>query len=167
VEVFSIFLIALASAATPTDFGVRDAPGERSASRAQPVASTQVIERKRASGGTFDLDVAVRAAGKWGRVTSTRRSEQRNRAVGGAPNSYHLSGRAIDVARRPGVRHSEVELAFRKAGFDLVESIDEGDHSHFAFRAGSRGLREPKLPEGSWRIVYAPRSTSSHGASAT
>jgi hypothetical protein len=146
---------------------VRDAPGQRSAALAREVISTKPIDRAKPSEGSFDLDLAVRAAWKWGRVTSTRRSAQRNRAVGGAPNSYHLSGRAIDVARRPGVRHSEVELAFRNAGFDLIESIDEGDHSHFAFRAGSRGLREPKLPEGSWRIVYAPPSTLLQDASAT
>jgi hypothetical protein len=167
VEVFSILLIAIASAATPTDFGVRDAPGQRSASRARKVILTKTVDREKQTDGSFDLNLAVRAAWKWGRVTSTKRSAQRNRAVGGAPKSYHLSGRAIDVARRPGVRHSEVELAFRKAGFDLIESIDEGDHSHFAFRAGSRGLRDPKLPEGSWRIVYAPPSTPLQDASAT
>lgn len=29
-------------------------------------------------------------------VTSVYRSERRNREVGGAPNSYHLRGRAVD-----------------------------------------------------------------------
>jgi hypothetical protein len=53
-------------------------------------------------------------------------------------NSYHLAGRAIDVARRPGVSHFQVAAVLRKAGYELIESIDEGDHSHFAFRvAGS------------------------------
>jgi hypothetical protein len=68
------------------------------------------------------------------------RSPAHNRAVGGAPNSFHLSGRAIDIARRPGVRHAQVDAAFRKAGFVLLESLDEGDHSHLAFRmAGDPG----------------------------
>jgi hypothetical protein len=70
---------------------------------------------------------------KWGVVTSVFRSPEHNRLVGGVPNSFHLSGQAVDIARRPGVRHSEIEAAFRKAGYLLIESLDEGDHSHFAF----------------------------------
>jgi hypothetical protein len=48
-------------------------------------------------------------------------------------NSWHLSGRAIDIARRPGVTHAQIAGAFRAAGYFLIESLDEGDHSHFAF----------------------------------
>jgi len=74
---------------------------------------------------------------QWGTVTSILRSVEHNRKVGGVSNSYHLSGRAIDIARRPGVRHAEIDAALRRAGFRPVESLDEGDHSHFAFaRAG-------------------------------
>ena len=77
---------------------------------------------------------AAQLASAYGMVTSIYRSPAHNRAVGGVPNSYHLAGRAIDVARRPGVSHFQVATLLRKAGYDLVESIDEGDHSHFAFR---------------------------------
>ena len=76
---------------------------------------------------------AVSMGAKWGVVTSVHRSPERNRAVGGAPNSWHLQGRAIDIARRPGVRHAEIDAAFRRAGYVIIESLDEGDHSHFAF----------------------------------
>lgn len=76
---------------------------------------------------------AVDVGRKWGIVTSVRRTPERNRLVGGAPNSFHLHGRAIDIARRPGVRHAQIEAAYRRAGFVLIESLDEGDHSHFAF----------------------------------
>ena len=69
----------------------------------------------------------------WGRVTSTYRSPAHNRRVGGVANSYHLSNRAIDIARRPGVSHSQIAAAYRNAGYSLAESLDEGDHSHFAF----------------------------------
>jgi hypothetical protein len=81
----------------------------------------------------LSMPAAVKIGAKWGAVTSVHRSPERNRAVGGAPNSWHLQGRAIDIARRPGVRHAEIEAAFRRAGYVLIESLDEGDHSHFAF----------------------------------
>lgn len=81
---------------------------------------------------------AVASIGRqWGTVTSILRSPEHNRKVGGVPNSYHLAGRAIDIARRPGVRHADIDAALRRAGFRPIESLDEGDHSHFAFaRAG-------------------------------
>ena len=96
----------------------------------------------------LDVAAAVRIGSRWGRVTSVHRSPAHNRRVGGVPNSYHLSGRAIDVARRPGVSHAQVAAALRAAGHNLVESLDEGDHSHFAFgRPGERPRPiEPAAP---------------------
>jgi len=76
---------------------------------------------------------AAKVAAIFGTITSTFRSVAHNRAVGGVPNSYHLLGRAIDVVRRRGITHHQIEAALRSAGFSLVESLDEGDHSHFAF----------------------------------
>jgi hypothetical protein len=84
---------------------------------------------------------AAQLGAKWGVVTSVRRTAEHNRLVGGVPNSFHLSGRAVDIARRAGVRHADVDAAFRKAGFVLLESLDEGDHSHFAF--GTAGTVTP------------------------
>jgi hypothetical protein len=75
----------------------------------------------------------ARIGAQYGIVTSGFRSALHNRRVGGMPNSYHLLGRAIDVQRRPGVTHAMVDAAFRRAGFNLIESLDEIDHSHFAF----------------------------------
>jgi hypothetical protein len=86
-----------------------------------------------AGGKPASIASAAALSSKWGIVTSVQRSPERNRLVGGVPNSFHLSGRAIDIARRPGVRHSEIEAELRRAGFVLIESLDEGDHSHFAF----------------------------------
>jgi hypothetical protein len=76
---------------------------------------------------------AARIAAGYGTVTSGFRSVAHNRRVGGMPSSYHLLGRALDVARRPGVTHRMIDSALRNAGFVLVESLDEHDHSHFAF----------------------------------
>ena len=94
----------------------------------------------------FRLEAAAAIGSKWGSVTSTTRTRERNRLVGGVPNSFHLTGRAIDIARRPGVRHADIAASFRNAGFVLIESLDEGDHSHFAFAAtrfsAANALRE-------------------------
>ena len=79
------------------------------------------------------------AAG-FGKVTSAFRTVSHNRDVGGVPNSYHLLGRAIDVERRRGVTHQMIDAALKKAGYTLVESLNERDHSHFAFAAVSPSL---------------------------
>jgi hypothetical protein len=100
-----------------------------------------------------EVSAAVRFLSAYGNVTSTFRSIAHNREVGGVPNSYHLLARAIDLARRPGVTHREIDAALRKAGYNLVESLDERDHSHFAFgplvaavSATSAGNPEPPQP---------------------
>ena len=74
-------------------------------------------------------------------------------------NSYHLVGRAIDIARAPGVSHAVIDAAYRRAGYHIIESLDEGDHSHFAFGTGP-GVRWKAVPAGptevtNWRIVTA------------
>lgn len=173
------FLAAAALAAEPivlvpprsTNFGVRAIPGvaamPRETARAgAPLRSAAILRT-----GGVDIRQAAAIGAAWGRVTSTWRSAERNRAVGGVRNSFHLSGRAIDIARRAGVRHRDVEAAFRRAGYVLIESLDEGDHSHFAF--GGRGAPQlgtlvmakadkTALParETRWHIVSAPNSAS-------
>jgi len=82
-----------------------------------------------------EISAATRLASAYGMVTSTFRTVAHNKAVGGVPNSYHLLNRAIDIARRPGVTHRQIEAALRQAGYNLIESLDERDHSHFAFAA--------------------------------
>ena len=108
----------------------------------------------------------IRSIGtRWGRVTSTYRSPGHNRRVGGVANSYHLRNRAIDIARRAGVSHWQIAAAYRAAGYNLVESLDEGDHSHFAFGSGASAPRRkwvfaPAAKESAevtnWRVVTAP-----------
>ena len=105
---------------------------------------------------------------RFGIVTSTHRSVAHNRQVGGVPNSYHLRNRAIDIARRPGVTHRQIDAAYRAAGYRLIESLDEGDHSHFAFADPNPVAVIPAtqmVPTGpkptDFRIVTMPQSTRS------
>ena len=111
--------------AASTDFGIRTLSNEATSAR-EPVARGPRVDLRSASG----------IGSQWGRVTSTVRSVAHNRRVGGVRNSFHLSGRAIDIARRPGVSHAQIAAAYRNAGYRRIESLDEGDHSHFAFGSG-------------------------------
>lgn len=134
-----VILAGLALASTP------DRPG--GATTAKPPAKTLPAI----------MPSAVALGAKWGIVTSVHRTPLRNRAVGGAPNSFHLLGRAIDIARRPGVRHADIDAAYRRAGYRLVESLDEGDHSHFAFDLpGAAPLPAPDLRATPIFTVAAP-----------
>ena len=157
-----LLVCASAAGAQSTDFGVRTVGGDRATvtvdvhPRADaresisevtwtPTKSSTSVRpmTSRASGG---IASAARIAAQWGRVTSTYRSPAHNRRVGGVANSYHLHGRAIDIARRPGVSHWQIAAAYRNAGYRLIESLDEGDHSHFAFSFGGSGPARRAVP---------------------
>ena len=137
-----------------TDFGVRIVGVPEATASATEAAVNAVAS------GKLSISSAASLGSQWGRVTSTYRSPRHNRAVGGVPNSYHLSGRAIDIARRGGVSHAAIKAAYLNAGYSLVESLDEGDHSHFAFSFGPPRISSLR-PAGKsevteWRVVYAP-----------
>jgi len=139
-------------AASSTNFGIRTVSNDAVLAREPLVMGPRV-----------DLRSAAGIGSQWGRVTSTLRSVAHNRRVGGVRNSYHLSGRAIDIARRPGTTHAQIAAAFRNAGYRLIESLDEGDHSHFAF--GSTGAAsalasayrpaQQRSASTQWRMVTA------------
>ena len=165
---FAIGLILLTSAtaaSADTDFGIRSVSGQRTIVRVgvaekaaqrdsdtvqarvgpEPTSGSPVHAQQAGwtplVRGSGSLNAAANLGSSWGRVTSTYRTPSHNRAVGGVRNSFHLRGRAIDIARRPGVTHSMIAAAFRNAGYRLVESLDEGDHSHFAFAFSGDGTR--------------------------
>lgn len=92
------------------------------------------------------LAAAVRVAAPFGTVTSTFRTVEHNRSVGGVEDSYHLLGQAIDIVRRRGVSHAQIAAALTAAGLHLIESLDEGTHSHFAFGPVLRKIPPPPLP---------------------
>jgi hypothetical protein len=153
-----------AAGAADTDFGIRElGKAAHKVSSEPPPAGTWALET---SGRAVDMGDIKQIGTHWGQVTSTYRSPQHNRDVGGVANSYHLRGRAIDIARRPGVSHGQIAAAYRNAGYSLAESLDEGDHSHFAFGPPKRTGQQPQMVEvksgekTEWRIVYAPPSSA-------
>lgn len=170
-----IVIAALAAgtpAATATDFGVREVPMSQGQSPRTLVAVYPIINtggsglRDSSAARSVNISAIAAIGSSWGRVTSTRRSPDHNRRVGGVRNSFHLSGRAIDIARRSGVSHSLIAAAYRNAGYHLVESLDEGDHSHFAFGGAEQQRARVAETHSSaglsasgtqWRMVSAPR----------
>lgn len=84
-------------------------------------------------------------------VTSGRRSAERNAAVGGAPNSHHLTGNAYDLTPPPGMTMAQLEQRLRQSGLPFRELINEGDHVHVAW-AGS-GLPDGAASSGSPELV--------------
>jgi len=163
-----IALISLCSSsavlAADTDWGIREVGKPISRANAdEPLpAGTWALQP---NGRSVDMGDVKQIGSHWGQVTSTYRSPAHNRRVGGVANSYHLSNRAIDIARRPGVSHSQIAAAYRNAGFSLAESLDEGDHSHFAFGSPHRRGTQAQMvavksgERTEWRIVYAPPSS--------
>ena len=158
------FLTSASAASAETDFGIRTVSGERTIVRVaeHPKAGERDASTVQARvpselpsgaswasirGGSGSLNSAAGIGSRWGRVTSTYRTREHNRRVGGVRNSWHIRGRAIDIARKPGVTHSQIAAAFRNAGYQLIESLDEGDHSHFAFAFGGSGTRVAAMPE--------------------
>jgi len=62
-------------------------------------------------------------------VTSTRRSAAHNRAVGGVPNSYHLTGQARDSVPPRGMSMAAYAAELQRRN-PHMEVINEGDHVH-------------------------------------
>jgi hypothetical protein len=161
--------LLLAMAATPgaTDFGIR-AVGQTGSVAVLPELAKPARQPLAVAPARFSLTRAASIGSRLGRVTSTIRSAAHNRRVGGAANSWHLHGRAIDIARAPGVTHAQIAAELRRAGFFLIESLDEGDHSHFAFtngpvnrmrtRPASEQLAELRQEASYFRFVTVPRS---------
>ncbi|MCL6739581.1 D-Ala-D-Ala carboxypeptidase family metallohydrolase [Sphingomonas sp. RB56-2] len=172
-----VLAFATAPAAAETNWGIRELGkpvqpakpvqwGKLKTASSEPLpAGTWAMEQP--AGRAVDMGSVRQIGSQWGQVTSTYRSPEHNRRVGGVANSYHLRGRAIDIARRPGIAHWQIAAAYRTAGYSLAESLDEGDHSHFAFGPPKHN-RAPQAQmvavasgeKTEWRIVYAPPSSA-------
>lgn len=88
------------------------------------------------------------------RITSTKRSPTSKLGMAN-PRSYHNIGKAIDIAPIPGVKFKDyltsVKSAFKDAGIELVEAIEEvgkgrsrhatGDHWHIAYTSPKKAAK--------------------------
>lgn len=87
--------------------------------------------------GGGDWLAGVSAAAPDAQVTSGYRTAEHNRAVGGVPNSRHLSGEAVDLVPRPG--ETVAQLYARVRNVPGVKAINEGDHVHVQRAGGTQG----------------------------
>lgn len=85
-----------------------------------------------AGGSVEEMQSTISAVLPGARFTSGLRTPERNRAVGGAPNSYHLRGQALDIVPPAGMTTAQAAEAIRASG-QYEEVIDEGDHVHVAW----------------------------------
>ena len=161
----ALILLSFGSAAAgaDTNWGIREVGQVPQSAEAEPEPAGTWALTTGSTGHSVDMGAVKQIGARWGQVTSTYRSPAHNRRVGGVANSYHLSNRAIDIARRPGVSHWQIAAAYRNAGYSLAESLDEGDHSHFAFGAPKhRGRPQAQMvavkagEKTEWRIIFAP-----------
>lgn len=83
-------------------------------------------------GGSWDVGNVPRLASMFGlRMTSGYRSPEHNRAVGGVPNSRHLSGRAQDYAGSPAQMRMAAAWARANGATEvLIHNAGSGTHLH-------------------------------------
>ena len=108
-----------------------DATGQPVAQAAKPGAANPGMANP---GATLE---GVLGAGV--NITSAARTAQHNAAVGGQPNSYHLTGHAVDFEPPPGTTTSQAVQKLKASGLPFVELLDEGDHVHVAWNGPSVG----------------------------
>lgn len=93
-------------------------------------------------------------------VTSTTRSAEENRAVGGSEKSYHLTGDAIDLRPTPGLDHfftsPQGKQYLAQQGYEVIDERNRaghGAHWHLEpkkYKFGG-GNEDPKFPmRGDW-----------------
>lgn len=79
--------------------------------------------------------------GMGARVTSGLRTPERNAAVGGVPNSRHLTGQAADLVPPPGMSMAQLEAETRRR-MPGARVINEGDHVHVQWGGGQQQVAQ-------------------------
>jgi hypothetical protein len=113
----------------PQSLGAQLPPGWVPENPNQPASGQPV----RAFNTESEAEAAIRRFAPNARVTSRRRSPGHNRRVGGAPNSYHVHGRALDLVPGPGQSMADLYASLQGSGIRFRELLNEGDHVHVAW----------------------------------
>lgn len=77
-------------------------------------------------------------------VTSTLRSPQHNAAVGGVPNSKHLTGQAVDFVPQ-GMSMADAAARLQQSGIPTTQILNEGNHIHVSYPKGQ--MAQPSLSD--------------------
>jgi len=120
------------------DSFLKRSPEQQQAIVDEIAATVRGGHQPRGASTTDDLETALRIAFPNAKITGRGRSALRNQQVGGATNSYHLDGQALDIAPMPGVSLDQLKRAFATQSIQLNEALDEGDHYHIAWDGSGR-----------------------------
>lgn len=88
-------------------------------------------------------------------ITSALRTPGHNAAVGGVPDSMHVTGQAVDFVPPKGMTLQDVQSALDKAGIphtELIRDPNEADHIHWGWGAKASG--QPQVPPYQSRADY-------------
>lgn len=99
---------------------------------------------------------ALKAAAPGAAVTSTKRTPDKNKAVGGVANSDHLTGQAADFTPRQGQSIAQLAQELRAAGVGEVVPEPKRNHVHVEWGpgAGRKAAPAPKLSDAALLSKY-------------
>lgn len=123
-----------------------DIPGSGSGEPPAPVSRQPAAPSAQPATAEGVRSVVDRLVKGGARITSGQRSAADNARVGGAKNSYHLSGHAYDIVPPPGMSMGALEQELRSTGVQFAELINEGDHVHVAWPRGGENRAQPPAP---------------------
>lgn len=115
----------------------------------QDVAKIGLAATQNGGGALSEMTAAaqIRSVVPGVTITSQQRTPEHNRAVGGVPNSQHISGTAMDVVPPRGQTTAQLAQNLRARGLP-GKFIDEGDHVHWQWG----GATAPATPD--WAALH-------------
>jgi len=170
---------------SPQDYSLGNTrfDGDTNAPVAQGYVAPQVIQRdpekdlieitpgstpSRVGGDAANVPALVQSIIPGARLTSGLRTPDQNERAGGARNSFHLRGQAVDIAPPAGMNLNEFRQQLAAQGVDIAELIDEGDHWHLAWNGGGQApnIGRGETVQAGPRVLAQGTPQASEGGSA-